>query len=52
MQGRLRGFVEIAEKDLAATLELARAHGIALPGAGLASQIMARVYGLDDPGRR
>ena len=51
-QARLRGFVEIAEKDLAAALALARARGVALPGAGLCAQIMARVYGLVDPRRR
>ena len=51
-QARLRGFVEIAEKDLAAALALARTHGLALPGAGLCAQIMARVYGLDDERRR
>jgi 3-hydroxyisobutyrate dehydrogenase-like beta-hydroxyacid dehydrogenase len=51
-QGLLRGFVEIAEKDLAATLALARECGIALPGTALASQLMARVYGLEDPRRR
>lgn len=51
-QASMRGFVEIAEKDLAATLALAREHGIALPGTAMASQIMARVYGLEDGGRR
>jgi 3-hydroxyisobutyrate dehydrogenase len=51
-QARLRGFVELAEKDLAAALALARRHGIALPGAAMASQVMARVYGLEDAGRR
>jgi 3-hydroxyisobutyrate dehydrogenase-like beta-hydroxyacid dehydrogenase len=51
-QASMRGFVEIAEKDLAATLALARECGITLPGTATASQIMARVYGLDDPKRR
>ena len=51
-QALLRSFVDLAEKDLAATLALARDCGLALPGAGLASQIMARVYGLEDEGRR
>jgi 3-hydroxyisobutyrate dehydrogenase-like beta-hydroxyacid dehydrogenase len=51
-QAMLRGFVEVAEKDLAATLALARECGVALPGAALVSQIMARVYGLEDEGRR
>ncbi|MCU0668784.1 MAG: NAD(P)-dependent oxidoreductase [Myxococcota bacterium] len=52
MQARMRGFVEIAEKDLAATLALARECGITLPGTATASQIMARVYALEDPKRR
>lgn len=51
-QALMRGFVEIAEKDLAASLALARECGIALPGTAMASQIMARVYGLDDENRR
>lgn len=51
-QAALRGYVEVAEKDLAATLALARECGVALPGAAMASQIMARVYGLEDGGRR
>ncbi len=51
-QARMRSFLEIAEKDLAAALALARQHGIALPGTALVSQIMARVYGVDDPQRR
>ena len=51
-QSMMRGFVEIAEKDLAASLALARECGIALPGTAMASQIMARVYGLDDENRR
>ena len=52
MQSVLRGFVAVAEKDLASTLALAREAGVALPGTALASQIMARVYGLEDGGRR
>lgn len=51
-QARVRAFVEIAEKDLAAALALARDHGLALPGTGLCAQLMARVYGLEDPKRR
>jgi 3-hydroxyisobutyrate dehydrogenase len=51
-QARLRGFVELAEKDLAAALALARANGVALPGTGVCAQLMGRVYGLDDPRRR
>jgi 3-hydroxyisobutyrate dehydrogenase-like beta-hydroxyacid dehydrogenase len=51
-QKAMRGYVEVAEKDLAATLALARECGITLPGTAMASQIMARVYGLEDPKRR
>jgi 3-hydroxyisobutyrate dehydrogenase len=51
-QKAMRGYVEVAEKDLAATLALARECGITLPGTATASQIMARVYGLEDPKRR
>ena len=51
-QALMRGFVELAEKDLAATLALAREHGLALPGAESAAQGMARVYRLDDTRRR
>ena len=51
-QASLRGLVEIAEKDLAATLALARECGVSLPGTATAAQIMARVYGLEDPRRR
>jgi 3-hydroxyisobutyrate dehydrogenase-like beta-hydroxyacid dehydrogenase len=41
-----------AEKDLAHALELGRSCGIALPVAGLVSQDMARIYRVDNPGRR
>jgi 3-hydroxyisobutyrate dehydrogenase len=51
-QAMLARFVELAEKDLAATLALARECGVALPGTALASQIMARVYDLEDTKRR
>jgi 3-hydroxyisobutyrate dehydrogenase len=52
LQGMLRGFTTLAEKDLAVTLEFAREHGVALPGTALCQQLMARVYGLEDPNRR
>ena len=52
MQSVLRGHVAVAEKDLAWTLQLARQAGVTLPGTALASQIMARVYGLEDEKRR
>jgi len=51
-QALLRSYTELAEKDLAVTLAFAREHGVALPGAALAQQTMARVYGLEDEGRR
>ena len=41
-----------AEKDLACALDLARQAGVALPGAALVSQLMARIYLIDDPKRR
>ena len=41
-----------AEKDLACALDLARDAGVALPGAALVSQLMARIYLIDDPKRR
>ena len=52
MQTYLRTNMHVAEKDLACALDLARAAGIALPGAGLISQLMARIYAVDDPKRR
>jgi 3-hydroxyisobutyrate dehydrogenase-like beta-hydroxyacid dehydrogenase len=51
-QAMLRGFVTLAEKDLAVTLAFARECGVTLPGTALASQLMARVYGLVDEKRR
>jgi 3-hydroxyisobutyrate dehydrogenase-like beta-hydroxyacid dehydrogenase len=51
-QKNMRLYTEVAEKDLAATLALARECGITLPGTAAVSQIMARVYGLEDPKRR
>jgi 3-hydroxyisobutyrate dehydrogenase len=51
-QKNMRLYTEVAEKDLAATLALARECGITLPGTAAVSQIMARIYGLEDPKRR
>ena len=51
-QATMRGFTTLAEKDLAVTLAFARECGVTLPGTALVSQLMARVYGLDDAGRR
>ena len=44
--------MHIAEKDLAWALQLARQSNIALPIGGLVAQSMARLYGVDDAGRR
>jgi 3-hydroxyisobutyrate dehydrogenase-like beta-hydroxyacid dehydrogenase len=41
-----------AEKDLAWALDLARDAGVSLPVSGLVSQLMARLYRVEDPGRR
>ena len=51
-QKLVRNHMKIAEKDLAWALELARDAGVALPAAALASQSMARIYGVEDPKRR
>lgn len=52
LQAMLRNFTDLAEKDLATALTLAREQGVALPGAGLCQQLMARVYGVKDENRR
>jgi 3-hydroxyisobutyrate dehydrogenase-like beta-hydroxyacid dehydrogenase len=51
-QQMLRAYTTLAEKDLAVTLAFAREYGVALPGAALCQQVMARVYGLEDRNRR
>lgn len=48
----MRGFTELAEKDLATALALAREVGAALPGTALCQQLMARVYGIRDERKR
>jgi 3-hydroxyisobutyrate dehydrogenase len=52
MQSFLRTQMHTAEKDLAWALKLAKESGVALPGTALASQLMARIYGVEDVGRR
>ena len=52
MQHYLRTQMHTAEKDLAWALKLAKESGVALPGTALASQLMARVYAVEDSGRR
>ena len=51
-QALMRGHMNIAEKDLAWALELARKSGVSLPVGSLVSQSMARLYGVEDKGRR
>jgi 3-hydroxyisobutyrate dehydrogenase len=51
-QAYVRGIADLAEKDLALALELARESGVTLPGTALCQQLMARVYGLRDEDRR
>ncbi len=52
IQALMRGHMNIAEKDLAWALQLARKSGVALPVGGLVSQSMARLYGVADERRR
>jgi 3-hydroxyisobutyrate dehydrogenase-like beta-hydroxyacid dehydrogenase len=52
MQHYLHTQMHNAEKDLACALQLARESGVTLPGAALVSQIMARIYTIEDPRRR
>lgn len=52
VQKLMRGHMNIAEKDLAWALQLARKAGVSLPVGGLVSQLMARLYGVEDRGRR
>ena len=52
LQKFLRGHMHTAEKDLFFALTLARESGVAMPAAALASQSMARIYGVEDPKRR
>ena len=52
MQQYMRGRLAIAEKDLAIALVEAQRVGLAVPGAALVSQIMARIYRVDDSNKR
>jgi 3-hydroxyisobutyrate dehydrogenase len=49
MQKYLRTQMLVAEKDLACALQLARESGVSLPGAALVSQLMARLYAVEEP---
>lgn len=51
-QTLMRGHMNIAEKDLAWALQLARKSGVSLPVGSLVSQSMARLYNVDDEWRR
>jgi 3-hydroxyisobutyrate dehydrogenase len=51
-QDLMRSYMNIAEKDLAWALELARKSGVSLPVGSLVSQSMARIYNVKDPNRR
>ena len=51
-QRLVRGHMHTAEKDLAWALQLARESQLTLPVSGLVSQLMARLYGVEDPVRR
>jgi 3-hydroxyisobutyrate dehydrogenase len=51
-QTYIRTQMLIAEKDLACALDLAQEAGVSLPGGALVSQLMARIYAVDDPTRR
>jgi 3-hydroxyisobutyrate dehydrogenase-like beta-hydroxyacid dehydrogenase len=52
LQNYLRGHMHTAEKDLAWALQLGRENGVTLPVAGLVSQLMARLYAVNDRERR
>ena len=51
-QSLMRNHMNIAEKDLAWVLQLARKSGVSLPVGSLVSQQMARIYGVEDESRR
>jgi 3-hydroxyisobutyrate dehydrogenase len=51
-QNTVRGHMNIAEKDLAWALQLGRESGLAMPVSGLVSQMMARLYSVNDDARR
>jgi len=51
-QNLVRGHMKTAEKDLAWALKLAHDSDLSMPVSGLVSQMMAKLYGVEDPGRR
>jgi len=52
LQQYTSGQMHTAEKDLSWALQLAKESGVSLPVTGLVSQLMARLYRVNDPGRR
>jgi 3-hydroxyisobutyrate dehydrogenase len=52
LQAYLSTQMHVAEKDLACALQLAREAGVSLPGAALVSQLMARIYPVEEAGAR
>jgi 3-hydroxyisobutyrate dehydrogenase len=52
IQKLMRNHMTIAEKDLKGVLELARGAELSLPVSALVSQLMARLYGVEDAKRR
>jgi 3-hydroxyisobutyrate dehydrogenase len=52
VQKIVRAHMHTAEKDLAWALQLARQHDLSMPVSGLVSQMMARLYGVEDEARR
>ena len=52
LQKLLRGHRNVAEKDLAWALALARKAGVSLPVGGLVSQMMGKLYGVVEEGGR
>ncbi|MDG2050801.1 MAG: NAD(P)-dependent oxidoreductase [Myxococcota bacterium] len=52
VQALMRGHMNVAEKDLAWALTLAKESGVSLPVGGLVSQLMARLYGVEDTRKR
>ncbi len=51
-QDQMRSFMKLAEKDLAWALQLARQSDVSLPVGALVSQLMAKLYGVQDDARR
>jgi 3-hydroxyisobutyrate dehydrogenase len=52
IRGRFEATLNLAEKDLALALDVARKLGVSMPGTALTSQGMARVFAFPDANRR